>query len=110
MPAIRNSAVARGILTDTAYHTVYTVPASNHFILKSFLANQQSGAAVTVVVFLNDPVSGANILGAVVQDTAGVPGSWSGWVVLNGGDQIIVQANVANTYYWISGAVLPFGP
>lgn len=104
----RNSAVARGLLTDTTAHTVYTVPAGSNLIFKNLLANQQSGAAVTVTVLLHDPSSGTYILGAVVTDTAGVPGVWSGWVVLNGGDQIILQASVADTYYWISGAVLPF--
>lgn len=108
MPAIRNSAVAQGIVADTTFHTVYTVPASTNFILKSILVSQQSGGAVTVTVTIHDQVSGANIEAALIADAAGQPGSWSGWVVLNTGNTIILNASVANTYYWISGAVLPF--
>ena len=39
---------------------------------------------------------------------AAAPVQWSGWTVLNAGDQLELYITAQAAYYWVAGAVLPY--
>jgi len=106
--AIRNACVARGEIPASGFYTAFTVPDSHVLLLKdarsyagigvdfqfNFYANG-AGDGITVEIAQHSHVS----LSGVVTQT---------WLALNAGDQIIVQTNIPQAWYWISGALLPF--
>ena len=106
---IRNTCAARGSVTVTGQSLLYTVPANNQFILKFVGLYNGASAASTVLLF--GYAGGANP-GQVVTQQLSLPAStsnnWSGWTVLNAGDQIYMQTSQQPLYYWIAGALLPF--
>lgn len=108
MTAIRNFRLAAGSVASTSNTVVYTVPANNTVILKFAAIHNNSAASATESIYINEPVSGAAILLISQSVAAGASELWSGWTVLNAGDQIRVVNNGA-AYYWLAGAILPFG-
>lgn len=107
MSRIRNLAFSRGLLLDTAFTTVYTVPPEHNLIFKSCEVQQQSGSACTFLLFIRDQ-AGTQVEPIKLEVAAQGAGHWSGWLVVNSSDQVLVQSSVANTYFWLSGALLPF--
>jgi hypothetical protein len=105
---IRNVAVAQGVLTVTGTSFVYTVPASNALILKfGAVVNNAAEAAAGQFGIYHNP-GGPGIPLAVTSLQAYQAALWSGWTVLNAGDQLYVNSDHQPTPYWFAGAVLPY--
>lgn len=110
MVAIRNSAVAFGVMGAPAATVVYTVPSGFVFLLKNILMSAPGLPAMTV----NAQV-GKNSLGIfVLVFYTEVPPlgvlNYSGWTAVNETHDILLSSTVANTAYYVSGALLPFNP
>jgi hypothetical protein len=63
-----------------------------------------ASAQINLRVYASSGGTGLDI-DAVAVNTASIH-EWTGWVVLNEGDQIFVSAGIAGVAFWISGAVL----
>ena len=106
--AIRNSCVARGVLATTGNTYVYTVPTGKNLILKDVRLENWSGGTNTMTIYVIDQVSTAAILLLAATSPATDVTDWSGWIVLNPGDNIRIGNSGEPTHYWLSGALLPF--
>ena len=86
--------------------TLYTVPSGNALILKSFLVRPKAAGNWYLTAVLQ-----AGAIQVVLFSYSGVPAAnvdWSGWTVLNAGDQLHLSVNFIAVDYWVAGAVLPF--
>lgn len=87
--------------------TVYTVPAGETVILKSIELANQGVSPSDVLVLVSDQVdSAAVILHSGTLASAGAV-HWTGWVVLEVGDRVILSSTASAIDSWGSGAVLP---
>lgn len=108
MSAIRNAAVAQGVISTTSAVTVYTVPAATALILKSINVSNVGPSPLTLTVAPDSPTAGAYFLLAYqVNVPSNTNWSWSGWFVMNATDLIQIQISASQATYWLSGAVLP---
>lgn len=108
MSAPRNVCVVRAASIAAGTIALYQVPAGNQFILKDVRLQGPTGAA-NVTLFITGPAGNPTLAIAKVALAAGQAyGGWSGWLVINGGDFLAANFDVAGIGYWVSGAVLPF--
>lgn len=110
MPPIRNTCVIRAITADLGAHPIYTVPNDNNFILKSIIVAQTVGSAWGYQVGVGWAGNPLQIVLATANPASGSSAIWSGWTVVNAGDDIWLQAFTQNVSYWIAGALLPYVP
>lgn len=107
---IRNSCVARGLVTAAGLTAIYTVPATTVLLLKDIrLVNNAAGATIIDLYLLAS--DGSAYLDVSTSDIA-VNGyaSWSGWIAMNAGDILRLNTTAAPCGYWVSGALLPYVP
>jgi hypothetical protein len=105
---VRNSAFAVGSAANPANLPIYTVPDNNVLLLKqaSFTNSGTLGAPISVILYRPSTTLPV-FLPALTPDANG-RAVWSGWVALNGGDQIVLSVATATCYFWLSGALLPY--
>lgn len=93
-------------ITDTAFHTLATVPANSTWIIKSIAFADLSGFSNQMLVNVQNasPVFGM----ALAEPTVPANGVayWAGWVVLQAGDLIIATLQFGNGEIWVSGSKL----
>lgn len=106
---IRNSSVARGVVTVTTITTIYTVPADTAFLLKDWRVYNVSGAQ-SIDLYFRSADTTVLMLFQTLALNANAPGAWSGWMALNAGDTLLMDSTVGGYRYWVSGALLPFIP
>ena len=84
--------------------TVYTCPPNHSTICKSLYLFNWAATAIATSIYLTSP--GVTLY--LVSRSIEAAGSWfwEGWAVLETGDQIVVNTDVAGLAYWISGSEL----
>ena len=105
---VRNARLAAGsIATANSLITVYTVPANNAAIIKWVAVENYSASAITGQITILAPGAAEVDLarGSVAANTTL---TWSGWTVLNAGDQVLISSSVTGIYYCVAGAQLPY--
>lgn len=110
MAPIRNSCVARGVISTTGYFNVYTVPAGYVLLLKNVLLENDQATSATGWIRVSSTTPSVTLVvwsGSLVSGTCQ---NWSGWTALNAGDSVSIGASPAPLTYWVSGALLPFNP
>lgn len=104
---IRTARLAEG-QTGAAGVTVvaYTCPAGRTAIIKDVRLSTIGGAAVNTIVALTSGPRFCNILVEALPG-AGVPRSMQPYLVLEPGDQVVINASQPNgIIYWLSGVEL----
>lgn len=93
-------------ITDTAFHTLATVPANSTWIVKSVAFADLSGFANQMLVSIQNasPIFSMGLAEPTVP--ANGVAYWAGWVVLQAGDLIIATLQFGNGDIWISGSKL----
>jgi len=86
--------------------TIATVPAGETWILKSLLVNNQSGVASTVIVLVNRPTPAVPVRLYSESVAQGATRTWEGWLVLQPGDEVKVNASAVSVFVWASGTRL----
>lgn len=110
MPPIRNYCVARGSISSSGFVSLYVVPDSNAFILKTVHLVNSPNAVNTLHLYLRD-AAGSVLIEFFNESVQGSSfATWSGWTVLNAADQLYFNSSGAPTEYWVAGALLPFVP
>ena len=109
--AIRNIAVAQGVVTAGNNSLAYVVPDGHAFIFKSLRSNRLPALAdQSLSVYLGSGSGGFNDFTAFFDLIDGGGVDWATWFVMNAGNAVYLYAPVSDIAYWISGAVLPFAP
>lgn len=104
---VRNARVASGQIADANAHVLYSVPAGFVLLLKSIQAYNQTSVQADLVVGLYD-LSTPVVWLPHIQMPPGSGATWSGWIAMNGGDQLYATATSQPLVYWIGGALLPY--
>jgi hypothetical protein len=111
MAPIRNTCVARGVIAANEYLGVYSIPPGYVLLLKDIrlYCSDAAGSTANVNIY---PSGGSGYLPLELVDVPGAAAAhaWVGWIALNSGDAIAIQAGTAEVGYWISGALLPYAP
>lgn len=106
---IRNSAVAWGTAGTGYSDYAYTVPSGFVLLLRSVLVTSANLAWSDCGVFIITPG-----LGPIWVFYDAPPPyaykNWSGWVPVNGGDELHIVAHNDTVTYYMGGALLPWAP
>src|SRR5579875_934036 len=101
--------LARGTLTDTSQHSVYTVTTGATGYIKTLLLVNTTGATLTVTAWV---VPSGGTVGSngvpIAYNAQVIPGDPSlinyGALPLSSGDFIVLQASAAGIAYYLGGA------
>jgi hypothetical protein len=99
-----------GVYTSTNASAVvlFTCPTGSVTIVKSaMLSNGQTTARVAELYFYTPAISDPVQFFTLSIPVGGVS-SWTGWVILNAGDQVWFNGGGDHTSVWLSGSVLPY--
>ena len=102
----RSSALAVGSLVARPAGTVYTVPADRTVIIKSayFDVSAVTGNQLSLWIVRTEGALGVRL--HVDDQLLASRSEWTGWAVLEAGDEIQVSYATGTVSYWISGTVL----
>jgi len=84
---------------------VYTVPPGHRAVVRGIDAFLYTGSVFVLLFSINGNPSTGGLVASAAQPNSGV-GQWTGYQVLNPGDQLYLSANNAGTTYLISGYLL----
>lgn len=106
---VRNFCVARGQLSANQAAVVFVVPAGHSLILRSVKLRRVETATTSALLDIYNRESNVSVSVLTTDFSQGGQYSWSDWVVLNDGDFLLAQSTGGSSFYWISGALLPYG-
>lgn len=102
MGTVYSTLFGRGVVSDTANHIVYTVPAGSVAVLRDVSLFQYAGAPASINVHTQDGV----VLALAMPASVPALEVSQGRVVLNAGDSMEIQATAGNWTYALSGYLL----
>ena len=103
----RSARLFAGTTTGKPSGVIYTAPSTAVVILKT-IHGAMGATPNTLTLYTQDP-SAAFAYFYTKKWVTGDPQLflWSGWIVLEPGDQVVVSYDTGPVYYWGSGALLP---
>lgn len=104
--SVASVCLARGKFAAAGTATLFTCPAGQTAIVKSIYLTSFAAAAVNVAVWIT-PLEGASstyLVAAPIDPNKLL--NWTGWVVLQPGDHLLMNASASGVQLWVSGALL----
>lgn len=106
----RSTRLFASSVTTTGTQLLYTGPASTVTLFKSGYLYNPGTVAVDYSLFVTAAGGAANVTVQFANLPASATGIWTGWIVLEPGDQIWLWFNAPPIDVWLSGAILPAAP
>jgi len=100
--AIYSRQFAAGVMSSAGPELVYTVPAGMVAVLRGMDGFLYTGAVFVLLLSLNGNPPCIGAVASAAQPVSGV-GSWTGYEVLDQGDQVYLRGNNAGISYILSG-------
>lgn len=101
----RSAVLSRRQSPGAETYTV-TVPANETWIVKSIYTFNNTAGPLRTYVDLVDPTVPVNARLFDISLGTLLTHEWSGWAVIDGGDQLVIYAQNAGILTWVNGAKL----
>lgn len=102
----RSQALLQWSSGAAGFGPIFTAPNGYVVLLKSFYSDNPGTVNGVASLYVRTADSTILVTLASLTVAANDRANWQGWIVLNPGDQILVNASEANLHFWVSGAVL----